>query len=98
MRCHTYVDMMMTLERVSLSLINCLCCSICGRLFERIFAAVLLRDARMCVAAALVLDMPAWYYCAKVQFVYANEFMHGMWRSQVTYTYIHIYVYTCVHM
>jgi hypothetical protein len=67
-----------------------------ARLFERIFAAVLLRDARMCVAAALVLDMPAWYYCAKVQFVYANEFMHGMWRSQVAYTYI--YIYTCIHM
>jgi hypothetical protein len=75
-----------------------------ARLLERVFAAVLLRDARACVAVALVLDMPAWYYCAKVQFVYANEFMHGMWRSQVAYTYVHLYTYvqmykyTCIHI
>jgi hypothetical protein len=30
MTCHTYVDMIIRLEKVSLLLISCFCCSICG--------------------------------------------------------------------
>ena len=57
-----------------------------SRIFERIFRAFLEKDARGFVALALALDMPAWYYSAKVSFVYINEFMHDMQRSQTFFS------------
>ena len=44
------------------------------------------REQGRYVAVALALDTPAWYYSAKVSFVYINEFMHDMQRSQTFFT------------
>lgn len=63
-----------------------------SRMLERLLHACWDADCRFLVAAAVLLDMPAWYYSIKVSFVYVNEFMHDMQRSQTFFTVTEFFV------
>jgi hypothetical protein len=54
-----------------------------SRVWERVAFAVLSRDVRWMLVASLAFSLPSWYYSCKVSFVYVNEYLHLMQRSQM---------------
>ena len=54
-----------------------------SRVWEKVAHAILSRDVRWIAVFALAANLPSWYYSCKVSFVYVNEYLHLMQRSQL---------------
>jgi hypothetical protein len=57
-----------------------------SRVWEKVAFAIIGGKFRWMVAFSLAASLPSWYYSCKMSFVYVNEYLHLMQRSQMFFT------------